>query len=382
MNALSDLQIHIEQIRKKLWCGREFGQAAVMVGSGFCRNAARLFPNTPKFPLWNSLAEIIYRELYPDLSNTKNYANEKLKRMSGGGVLKLAYEYDITFGRMALDNLVIQSIPDEQYVPGNLHKLLLSLPWSDVFTTNYDTLLERTRISIHDRKYDLILTIKDIPGRMRPRIVKLHGSLPSHRPFILTEEDYRNYPQQFAPFVNMIQQSIMENVLCLIGFSGDDPNFLYWTGWVRDNLGSSTPPIYLCGVLNLSSSQRKVLESKKIIPIDLGLLFTKDEWPDSEIQHKKAIEWFLLNLLYGNPPSKLRWPSLNVSKAWKPSKGIPSIPQGPSIKYLEEKIHPSNWEHTLEEKELKKLLETWNCNRLNYPDWIIAPNETRERMGL
>ena len=26
-----------------------------------------------------------------------------------------------------------------------------------------------------------------------PEIIKLHGSFPSHRPFIITEEDYRTY---------------------------------------------------------------------------------------------------------------------------------------------------------------------------------------------
>lgn len=30
------------------------------------------------------------------------------------------------------------------FVPGELHKQLLKFPWIDVFTTNYDTLLEQT----------------------------------------------------------------------------------------------------------------------------------------------------------------------------------------------------------------------------------------------
>ena len=70
----------------------------------------------------------------------------------------------------------------------------------------------------------------------RPRIVKLHGSLPAQFPLIVTEEDYRTYPTKFAPFVNTVQQAMMETVFLLIGFSGDDPNFLNWSGWVRDNL--------------------------------------------------------------------------------------------------------------------------------------------------
>ena len=81
-----------------------------------------------------------------------------------------------------------------------------------------------------------------------PRIVKLHGSLPSQFPLIVTEEDYRTYPTKFAPFVNTVQQAMMETVFCLIGFSGYDPNFLEWSGWVRDNLGASAPQILPGGI--------------------------------------------------------------------------------------------------------------------------------------
>jgi hypothetical protein len=200
-----------------------------MVGAGFSRNADRLLPSTPPFPLWTELAKRMSDAMYP------------ADAIPSVSALRLATEYETVFGRSALDDLVTRIIPDSSYNPGRLHRLLLSLPWSDVFTTNYDTLLERTRPAIHDRKYELVLTAPDIPGRMKPRIVKLHGSFPSHRPFIISEEDFRTYPSKFAPFVNIVQQSIMENAFCLLGFSGDDPNFLHWTGWVRDNLGTSTP---------------------------------------------------------------------------------------------------------------------------------------------
>jgi len=151
---------------------------------------------------------------------------------------------------------------------------LLELPWSDIFTTNYDTLLERAARGLLNRKYNVVRTAEEVPGSARPRIIKLHGSFPSNRPFILTEEHFRTYPSSFAPFVNLVQQAMMENVFCLIGFSGDDPNFLQWSGWVRDHLGSSAPVIYLCGLLDLNSAKRKMLHDRNVIPIDLTPLFS------------------------------------------------------------------------------------------------------------
>ncbi|MBJ8206339.1 SIR2 family protein, partial [Bacillus cereus] len=53
-----------------------------------------------------------------------------------------------------------------------------------------------------------------------------------NRPFVFTSNDYEEYTKKFSPFVNMVQQSIMETVFVLIGFSGDDPNFERWTTWV------------------------------------------------------------------------------------------------------------------------------------------------------
>jgi len=166
--------------------------------------------------------------------------------------LRLAEEVQAAIGRPALENLLCSNIPDLNIEPSGLHVELLELPWVDVFTTNYDTLLERASAKVVNRRYEPVVNKEDIPYAIKPRIVKLHGSFPSERPFIITEEDYRRYPHDYAPFVNTVQQALLENTFCLIGFSGDDPNFLQWIGWIRDNLGNDkTQKIYLVGAFDL-----------------------------------------------------------------------------------------------------------------------------------
>jgi hypothetical protein len=202
--------------------------------------------------------------------------------------------------------------------------LLLDLQWVDVLTTNYDTLLERSAQELVGRRYSVIRTVGDIPLAMRPRITKLHGTFPGHRPFILTEEDFRTYPRDFAAFVNLAQQTFMENVICLLGFSGDDPNFLHWTGWVRDNLGDSAPWIYLCGLLDLNDSQRRLLYRRNVTPIDLTPLFPKDKFPDEDERQRLATEWLLLSLEAGRPPDPLGWPSEPGPRS-EPSPRLPDV---------------------------------------------------------
>ena len=49
----------------------------------------------------------------------------------------------------------------------------------------------------------------------------------------------------------MVTKSLLENTLCMIGFSGNDPNFNNWIGWIRDNLGAENAPyLYLLNVTN------------------------------------------------------------------------------------------------------------------------------------
>jgi hypothetical protein len=370
-------QHYINEIRKRLWSGGVHGQAAVMVGAGFSRNAQKITPDGPEFPLWWELGAEMYKAVNPgkEISSSIN-------------PLSLATEYEASFGREALNQFLTQIIPDAQHSPDRLHELLMSLPWSDIYTTNYDTLLERTRQKIHDKKYDVIYSSADIPGKEKPRIVKLHGSFPSHRPFIFTEEDYRTYPQKFAPFVNMVQQSIMENIFCLIGFSGDDPNFLNWIGWVRDNLGESMPAIYLCGLLSLSDSQKHTLRQKKIITVDISPLFPKEKSLDPAERHAKGLEWFLLNLMYGEPVDISRWgidEKMPKSKSvqWKPSQNLPQIPDDPHTSNYNERPSPDHlYNLTTKQKlvELEKIYIFWKEERHNYPNWVICPERNRKSL--
>ena len=199
--------------------------------------------------------------------------------------------------------------------------------------------MERAASQLLEYRYNVVLETSDISRRHRPRIVKLHGTFPSNGPFILTEEDFRTYPQNFAAFVNLVQQSIMENVFCLVGFSGDDPNFLSWSGWVRDNLMQHRPRIYLCGVLNLRDGQRKMLYERGVIPIDLSVLFANKSEVSEEKRPGIALQWFFDNLRAGQAPNSLTWPEPPDPPMAGPL-GYPQFPPYSGKFPRQERIHP------------------------------------------
>jgi hypothetical protein len=319
--------------------------ASVMVGAGFSKNTGA------HFPTWAELGDIFCKKVYPQKqSDTDGKTKDEIKHKS---VLKLAELVEVQFGRPRLHKLIQDEIPDRKVSPSPLHVKLLELPWTDVFTTNYDTLLERATTSVNFRKYDVVVNNEDILNSERPRIIKLHGSFPSHYPFIITEEDYRRYPQNYAPFVNTVQQSMLENAFCLIGFSGDDPNFLQWIGWIRDNLGkTSGHKMYLIGLFNFSDAEKKYFSRRNIIVVDLAA------WSQAEGNHYKAIDDFCQYLLNKKTLySGLDWPTKQAHE--------------PTQSKVQDKAH-----------RIRNLIDKWKETRNNYPGWCVTPQGEREHLWI
>lgn len=357
----------VEFLRGQLWRskpGRTAGRASVMIGAGFSRNADPSVAEARPFPTWFELTERLARNLDP----VGNYRADPMR---------VAQEYEAMFGRARLDEAIRSSVPDDDHRPSELHRRLLALPWADVFTTNWDTLLERASPEAHEHAYDVITTPSQVPSAALPRIVKLHGTLPANGPFILTEEDFRTYPRLFAPFVNMVQQAMMETSMVLLGFSGDDPNFLQWSGWVRDNLGQHAPPTYLVGWLALPPQRRRMLEERKVVPIDLSELPDARSWPE-ELRHRWAVEWFLHALEGGRPPRLMTWPVHDAEVGAPPSHLGWTMPVRGDGRAFD--VWPSAGFGASDADlvaEFRSLVAAWRTERESYPGWWIVPYAVR-----
>jgi len=366
---------HIERIAAALWSREPSGTAALLVGAGFSRNAVPKRPSGGTMPGWNDIYATMVEQLYPAAAQhgagERPGPREWLMRQIGAtsAYLRVAEEFEAQFGRDALDKLVLQHVPDQQFAPGKLHRMLVELPWADIMTTNWDTLLERAAEGAEEQVYDVVRTIEEIPAARSPRIVKLHGSFPSNLPFVFTEEDFRTYPARAGAFVNLAQQLAMENTLVLLGFSGDDPNFLFWSGWVRDRLGARAPLIYLVGMLDLTAPKRKMLEARRIQPIDLMQLSKTTSWPESR-RIGNAHQWFLERLRAAEPYPQQRWP--------RPAAGFV-----PPLEFVAPTIdpraplpdpEPSGQSPAIE--TLSRLVAHWRQNRMVYPGWIVPPLAT------
>ncbi len=263
------------------------GNMSVLVGAGFSKNAI------DNFPLWDQLlydlvvdlykSEIdsaFYNELHisPKIKVDRNEITKlKVKEIiNRKGYLELVSQYierkgyresietyieeripyiDPDDNKIKIANRSIKDLEEEDLV---VHKRLVEGKWSQIYTTNYDNLIEYTARK-YEKSWRAILNGYDLSfSDTKKNIIKIHGDLNQngidgdfcfdscneHR-YIISKEDYDTYPQHHEAFAQLMRISLLQGTFCLLGFSGNDPNFISWIKWVKDillkNTGTSKP---------------------------------------------------------------------------------------------------------------------------------------------
>jgi len=107
-------------------------------------------------------------------------------------------------------------------VPGLQHALLVSLPVTEMATTNYDQLLEIAADAAHDPV--TVIPYKNAQSARR-WLLKLHGDINESKEIVLTREDYLSYPEQRGALRGIVQALLLTRHMLFVGFSMTDDNF-------------------------------------------------------------------------------------------------------------------------------------------------------------
>lgn len=181
----------------------ELGNAAVFVGAGVSRAAG--------LPGWGQL-----------LAEPAGTAGVPL-----GPDLPLVAEYIVLSGKLTDDQLAASlrsQIREAGATPGRAHRDLARLPVDQIWTTNYDDLIERASptagVIVADDEVRRV-------GSARRSVIKMHGSISptgwSAKP-VITRKHYETYQQQHPRTWALLRASYLSRTMLFLGFSFTDPN--------------------------------------------------------------------------------------------------------------------------------------------------------------
>lgn len=182
------------------------GNASLFVGAGLSI-AARL-------PSWNDILEPARAEA--DLP----------RDMTDYPLLAEYYVQNTPGGREKLEDLLWEGTAGAGAEPTDGHRYIAELPLRQIWTTNYDTLLEQvlTEAFVAARDED----VQGIGGR--PYVAKMHGSVdPTRRRQwvqkpVISRSDYEQYEERRPRTWALLRATYMTQVMLFLGFSFTDPN--------------------------------------------------------------------------------------------------------------------------------------------------------------
>jgi len=126
------------------------------------------------------------------------------------------------------------------------HEALAVLPVAELFTTNYDELIE---LAFKGR--DLTVSIKPdqfiarLPNKPKHHLIKLHGSISQPDTIVLTRSQYADSRRTRVEMFDHLRGRLRETPFIFVGYSLTDPNFTVIHDEARLAMGPNMPPSYL-----------------------------------------------------------------------------------------------------------------------------------------
>jgi hypothetical protein len=181
------------------------GNAAIFVGAGLSRAAG--------YPDWGSLLSPMQERCdVPPLSDLPLVAEYiALDRANGG--------------RDALETHILTTMTSIEPEPTSSHLDLSRLDVKELWTTNYDRLLETAIpgavvVATEEKIHNI--------ASQRRAIIKMHGSIDAQDkwelPPVITRSDYERYELDHPRTWTVLRSSYMSRTILFLGFSFTDPN--------------------------------------------------------------------------------------------------------------------------------------------------------------
>ena len=181
-----------------------------------------------------------------------------------------------------------------------LHKKIMECQVETIITTNYDHLIEQASEENAEVRY-VISKDSDLPYKNTSReLIKMHGDFENDN-FVLKEDDYLQYSDNFRLIETYIKSLIGTKVILFVGYSLNDPDVKQIFTWAKNILREDFQRAYLV----LSGKGKNEIERSYFRNIGVNIIYTSelvDEWEKKK--HSEQLEEFF-DYIFGDEKEKV-----------------------------------------------------------------------------
>ena len=197
---------------------------SVFVGAGLSKGAG--------LPDWYELIHQLAREISyevppPEWTNSETF-------------IDISQSYVNAYGLQRLIGYLQQKLDTTHVRPSIVHKALALLPCTNIFTSNYDDLLEKSFRQVN-KKVRLITRDIHVPlmthDSLSANIVKLYGDLNQPETIVLTRQHYEKFFLERPLLINQLKSTLSNSTMIYLGWSHRDPHFNLVFGELLNQLG-------------------------------------------------------------------------------------------------------------------------------------------------
>lgn len=203
------------------------GNASLFIGSGISRKA--------NYVGWKDILRDCAKDIGLDVEKEKD-------------LITLAQYYIRDNQKTKITETIKDFFADRNGNVQDIHRIIASFPLHNIWTTNYDTLIERafekarisTTVITDDESY------KDIDREAKVKIHKIHGSIKNVSKCIIARQDYDLFPQTHDIVLSELKGEMCSNSFLFLGYSFSDTDIQHILTRIRLAYENAHPQRHFC----------------------------------------------------------------------------------------------------------------------------------------
>lgn len=216
--------VFVREFSEQLRCGK----ASLFIGSGISRKAG--------YANWKD----ILRDCAEEIGLNVDLEQQDL--------ITLAEYYVRDRQRTMITKTIANFFADKKGKPVKVHNLITCLPVTSIWTTNYDTLLERSMREA-DISYSVLTDDKSYTNLDRSAqivIHKIHGDVGNADKCVITRKDYENFEKDHDIVLSELKGEMCTNSFLFLGYGFRDTDIQHILSKIRLAYEENHPQRHYC----------------------------------------------------------------------------------------------------------------------------------------